>query len=51
MIGTHDKIRGYHLARITLQPMAHAITEKPDARERCNRQHEREDEHGQLARQ
>jgi hypothetical protein len=50
MIGAHNEIRSNHLPRIPLQPLAHPVAEKSDARERGNRQHEREDEHGQLAR-
>ncbi|EDT40213.1 hypothetical protein BamMEX5DRAFT_3992 [Burkholderia ambifaria MEX-5] len=49
MVGTHDEIGAEHLARVALEPLAQPVGEKPDARERRDREHQRQHEQRQLA--
>lgn len=49
MVCAHDEIGGDHLAAVARQPLTHAIREKTDARQRRHREHQREQQHRQLA--
>jgi hypothetical protein len=50
MIGAHDEIGGDHAPCVAFQPALQTIGEKAHARKRRHRQHERQQQHGQLAR-
>lgn len=50
MIGAHHEIGAEHLSRVALEPLAQPVCEKTDARQRGDREHQRQHEQREFAR-